>query len=289
MEALELLRLNRLSADEVRRLTTLDADAIRGHLDRQQQTLETLKGVLKMEQLHEAIEDVKARLSQVDSELETVGQDLDPLDGKAAQQAVVRKSKLTQERETLILRLPALEQAIKESERTAAKSRVAAIGTELSDLAVQGATDVARCSILLTELKSLVRAAGERRRQYHTLMDEARYVSLAHDLDTPCFPGLPLPSRENAEGFARLVRESVTASTNNEWSWKLNQLRERGKTEARLTQSKAEIKIDGVWPSDGEVLRQEEERRAQERKRNTLPRAVNKPVNVVYGLLHPED
>src|SRR5262245_59519400 len=129
-----------------------------------------------MEQLRAVIAEIKTRLTQVDAELETIGQGLDPLDGKAATAAIMRRGKLSQEREALCLRLPVLECALADAERTIASDHLAAIAAELSEMETDAGAEVTRFAELVTQLTELVQEASARRQRHSELQSEARYI-----------------------------------------------------------------------------------------------------------------
>jgi len=244
-----------------------------------------------MEQLHATIDEVRERLVQVDAELEAVGQALDPLDSKAATQAVIRKSKLTQEREALLFRLPALEQALREAERSTVAGRLAAIAAALSELAEVGEKETQRFSQAMLALTALVEEAGRRRQTVAELREEAWYLSMLHDLDYPVFSDLPMPEHQTVEQLARLLRDSMTTST--PWSFRLDQLRQQRQEEAPRREPKPELIVIDKRPLDSEIWEQEQQRQ-EERQRNTLrpyyPEGQDETsrVEVAYGPEHTD-
>lgn len=228
-----------------------------------------------MEQLQATINEVQMRLTQVDQELETVGKDLDPMDSKSATQAVLRKGKLTQERERLLLRLPALEQALREAERTAASERLAVISSEMDVLAKDGARAMDIFSKLIAEASRLIEEAGRCRQQFAVLRDEAWYLGLLHDLDTTSLRILFEFNHEAVETLARLVRDTLASSTGNPWTFKLDQLRRDRQEEAARRQPQPQLRIEGGYESPEAVLIRQREERERERQKNILPRSTS--------------
>lgn len=215
-----------------------------------------------MGQLDEAVAEVKARLAAIDGELEAIGQGIDPLDAKAATAAIVRKSKLTQERAALVLRLPALEKALAEAERSAALERVTAISAELAVLAAEGEAEAVRFAEALERLSRLVEDSKQRQQRYAELSDEARYLATLHDFDSLSVPGLEMPNKALAEALARQTAHAVTVSVHTTWAYKLSQLKQqRAKERDKAQPDRPTIVYGEGHLSDSEMLQRYEEER----------------------------
>jgi hypothetical protein len=215
-------------------------------------------------------------LTEIDRELDSLNQQLgekaltEEPGSKILARLVGQREKLTQESELLHLRLSGLERQHALAERGEAAERLTAIAAELGALTAEGERETARFAEAITHLTALILEAGERRQYAATLMDEGRYLATLHDLESPLYPAVPMPNREEADQFARLVRDVLTMSTGSPWAFKLDTLRRERAEEAARNQPKPTLQVNDQSEPPSVVLERVWKEREEERRRNTL-------------------